>query len=38
MDEELFFGDQGSESKSISVKNILESIHLDASKLDLSEA
>ena len=38
-DEELFFGDdQSSESKYISVKSILESIHIDASKLDLSEA
>ena len=38
-DGELFFGDQKSESKkSISVKCILESIHIDASNLDLSEA
>ena len=37
-DEELFFGDKSSKTKRISVKSILESIHLDALKLDLSDA
>ena len=36
--EELLYGDKSSESKYINFKNILESIPLDASKLDLSEA
>ena len=35
-DEELFFGDKY--FRPASVKNILESIHLDASKLDMTDA